>query len=115
MLTLPLFVICLHLFGEFVFNIEYMRQSKLRDWQPRIFHTLTYTICFWPLFAFCAWPGWFIPLLFCTHFLIDTVMWLVPNRPSTELRVLIGVQAAQIFCLASLISLADSWPWHWLH
>ncbi|MEO1700266.1 MAG: DUF3307 domain-containing protein [Planctomycetota bacterium] len=80
---LPLWIVSLHLLGDFVLQWHSIAQAKLGDWRARTLHVVVYAAPFSALAMALggAWQPWAFPLLVAVpHWLTDSVRWC-PGHP----------------------------------
>lgn len=105
---LALWIIALHMFGDFVTQTHNMAQYKFSCWKWRTFHVIIYTVPFIPL-AFLlggTWEPWILILLiFIPHWILDSRRWVQSDWAPKPVLV---DQSLHILCLALAFTICYS-------
>jgi hypothetical protein len=79
---IALWIISLHLLGDYVTQTNAMAARKLTDWRIRTLHVAVYTLPFAVLAVAVGgtWQPWIFPLLvFVPHWITDCRRWASPD------------------------------------
>lgn len=99
---LALWIIALHMFGDYVVQTHWIAMGKLDSWKVRTVHVALYSAPFAVLAAYLGgtWQPWAFPLLVAIpHWLTDSVRWC-PGHP-WNLKALMVDQSIHLLCLAA--------------
>ena len=115
---LGLWIIALHMLGDYLLQTDWMAANKLRSAGVRTVHVLVYSVGFVPLglfYASSAGRAWgFVGLVFVTHWVTDSRRW-ASDKVWAPKPILID-QALHVLSLAILGAVfldrvTPVWPW----
>lgn len=87
-LELLFLLIVAHVFGDYVFQGEYLATTKGKNYYHLFVHCIIYTFCFWCVFFyFNKIKISLLLLIFISHFVIDTLKCFLTNKNSDKSKI----------------------------
>ncbi len=81
-----------HIFGDYVFQNDYIANAKGKDFYHLFVHCLIYTFCFWCVLTFLNSVNWGILLfVFISHIIIDFLKCRMSAKNSGKSRIYYAV------------------------
>ena len=93
-----------HLVGDFYLQTPTLANKKEKEYSGILNHSLTYAILFMVLFLIIETPWWLLAVAAGSHWIIDSVKWLLRNKPLSKPTLFVVDQILHLLTLLLLVS-----------
>ena len=99
-----LFIVA-HVFGDYVFQGEYIATTKSKNYYHLFVHCIIYTFCFWCVFFYLNKISFaLLMLIFASHFIIDLAKGILNTKNPSNSKLYYGIDQLLHYAVILLIT-----------